>query len=155
MRIALYEPDIPQNTGTILRLAACFGIGVDLIEPAGFALEDARMRRAGLDYLDRVELRRHSSWAAFLAKRSGRLLLFTTRASTAYTDFAYRADDTLLFGRESGGAPPAVHEAADARLAIPMRPGLRSLNVAVAAAMATGEALRQTGGFPAPAVAES
>ena len=155
MRIALYEPDIPQNTGTILRLAACFGIGVDLIEPAGFALEDARMRRAGLDYLDRVELRRHSSWAAVLAARSGRLLLFTTRATTAYTDFAYRAEDTLLFGRESGGAPPAVHAAADARLAIPMRPGLRSLNVAVAAAMATGEALRQTGGFPAPAVAES
>lgn len=155
MRIALFEPDIPQNTGTILRLAACFGIGVDLIEPVGFALEDARMRRAGLDYLDRVELTRHSSWAAFLAARSGRLLLFTTRATTSYADFAYRADDTLLFGRESSGAPPAVHEAADARLAIPMRPGLRSLNLAVAAAIATGEALRQTGGFPAPAIAES
>jgi tRNA (cytidine/uridine-2'-O-)-methyltransferase len=155
MRIALYEPDIPQNTGTILRLAACFGIGVDVIEPAGFALEDARMRRAGMDYLGRVELRRHASWSAFAAARQGRLLLFTTRGRAAYTDFAYRADDTLLFGRESGGAPAPVHEVADARLVIPMRPGLRSLNVAVAVAMAVGEALRQTGGFPAVATAGS
>jgi tRNA (cytidine/uridine-2'-O-)-methyltransferase len=149
MRIALFEPDIPQNTGTILRLAACLGLAVDLIEPAGFALEDARMRRAGMDYLDHVELTRHASWAAFQMRPRGRLLLFTTAAEQGYADFAYRADDTLLFGRESGGVPAAVREAADARLRIPIRPDLRSLNVAVAVAMAVGEALRQTGGFAA------
>jgi tRNA (cytidine/uridine-2'-O-)-methyltransferase len=149
MRIALFEPDIPQNTGTILRLAACLGLAVDLIEPAGFALDDARMRRAGMDYLDHVELQRHASWAAFAARPRGRLLLFTTAAELAYVDFAYRGDDTLLFGRESGGAPEPLHRAADARLRIPLRPGLRSLNVAVAVAMAAGEALRQTGGFAA------
>lgn len=147
MRIALYEPDIPQNTGTILRLAACFGLGVDIVGPPGFALEDGRMRRAGMDYLDRVDMRRHADWAAFRAAAAGRLLLFTTQGDASYLDFAYRAGDTLLFGRESGGVPPAVHEAADARLAIPLRPGLRSLNLAVAVAMATGEALRQSGGF--------
>ncbi len=147
MRIALFEPDIPQNTGTILRLAACLGLAVDLIEPAGFALEDARMRRAGMDYLDHVELTRHASWAAFRMHPRGRLLLFTTATEQGYADFAYRADDTLLFGRESGGVPAAVREAADARLRIPIRPDLRSLNVAVAVAMAVGEALRQTGGF--------
>lgn len=149
MRIALFEPDIPQNTGTILRLAACLGLAVDLIEPAGFALDDARMRRAGMDYLEHVELMRHASWAAFAARPRGRLLLFTTRAEQAYAEFAYRPDDTLLFGRESGGVPAAVHDAADARLRIPIRAGLRSLNVAVAVAMVAGEALRQTGGFAA------
>lgn len=149
MRIALFEPDIPQNTGTILRLAACLGLAVDLIEPAGFALDDARMRRAGMDYLDHVELLRHASWPAFRARPRGRLLLFTTAAEQSYADFAYRADDTLLFGRESGGVPAAVRAAVDARLRIPIRAELRSLNVAVAAAMAAGEALRQTGGFAA------
>jgi tRNA (cytidine/uridine-2'-O-)-methyltransferase len=147
MRIALYEPDIPQNTGTILRLCACLGVGVDIIEPAGFPTSDRAFRRAGMDYLDQVQIMRHASWAAFERWRleaRGRLILFTTRASLSYLDHAYRADDVLLFGRESSGVPNAVHEAADARLLVPMREGLRSLNVAMAAAMAVGEALRQT-----------
>jgi tRNA (cytidine/uridine-2'-O-)-methyltransferase len=147
MRIALYEPDIPQNTGTILRLCACLGIEVHIIEPAGFPTSDRAFRRAGMDYLDQVEIIRHASWVAFerwrLEARS-RLVLFTTRASLSYLDHAYRADDILLFGRESSGVPNAVHEAADARLLVPMREGLRSLNVAMVAAMAVSEALRQT-----------
>jgi len=147
MRIALYEPDIPQNTGTILRLCACLGVGVDIIEPAGFPTSDRAFRRAGMDYLDQVEITRHASWAAFerwrLEARS-RLILFTTRANLSYLDHAYRADDILLFGRESSGVPNAVHEAANARVLVPMRKGPRSLNVAMAAAMAVGEALRQT-----------
>jgi tRNA (cytidine/uridine-2'-O-)-methyltransferase len=147
MRIALYEPDIPQNTGTILRLCACLGVGVDIIEPAGFPTSDRAFRRAGMDYLDQVQIMRHASWAAFerwrLEARS-RLILFTTQAGLSYLDHAYRADDILLFGRESSGVPSAVHEAADARVLVPMRKGLRSLNVAMAAAMAVGEALRQT-----------
>jgi tRNA (cytidine/uridine-2'-O-)-methyltransferase len=150
MRIALYEPDIPPNTGTILRLAACFGIEAHIVEPAGFAISDRAFRRAGLDYLDQVALQRHVSWAAFEAwrrERALRLILFTTGATVSYLDHAYRADDILMFGRESVGVPEAVHQAAAARLIIPMRPGLRSLNVALAAAMAVGEALRQTGGF--------
>ncbi len=150
MRIALYEPDIPQNTGTILRLCACLGIGADIIEPAGFPVTDRAFRRAGMDYLDAVAITRHRSWRSFAAWRSSRehrLVLFTTAASVSYLDYRYRADDILLFGRESAGVPEAVHAAADARLTIPMRPGLRSLNVAVAAAMAAGEALRQTGGI--------
>jgi tRNA (cytidine/uridine-2'-O-)-methyltransferase len=147
MRIALYEPDIPQNTGTILRLCACLGVAVDIIEPAGFPISDRAFRRAGMDYLDQVQIMRHASWAAFERWRleaRGRLILFTTRASLSYLDHAYRADDVLLFGRESSGVPNAVYEAADARLLVPMREGLRSLNVAMAAAMAAGEALRQT-----------
>jgi len=152
MRIALYQPDIPQNTGTILRLAACLGLGVDIVEPCGFVLTDKRLRRAGMDYLDAVDLRRHASWEAYLAApRAGRRVLLTTRGETVYTDFAFRPDDTLLLGRESAGAPPEVHAAADARLRVPLRAGQRSLNVAVAAAMVAGEALRQTGGFPADA----
>jgi tRNA (cytidine/uridine-2'-O-)-methyltransferase len=150
MRIALYEPDIAQNTGTILRLAACLGLQAHLIEPAGFPASDRAFRRAGMDYLDAVAITRHPSWAAFEDWRDGdggRLILFTTGANDSYLDFAYRADDVLLFGRESAGVPEAVHRAADARLRIPMRPGLRSLNVAMAAAMAAGEALRQTGGL--------
>jgi len=152
MRLVLYEPDIPQNAGTLLRLAACLGIGVDLIEPCGFVLDDRRLRRAGMDYLDAVDLTRHTSWNAYRiwragSERAGRLLLLTTRGDTAYVDFSYAPSDTLLLGRESGGVPPEVREAADARLAIPMKPGLRSLNVAVAAAMVLGEALRQTKGF--------
>ena len=149
-----YEPDIPQNTGTILRLCACLGIEADIIEPAGFPVTDRAFRRAGMDYLDAVAITRHRSWQSFAAWRSGRghrLLLFTTAASVSYLDYRYQADDILLFGRESAGVPEAVHAAADARLTIPMRPGLRSLNVAVAAAMAAGEALRQTGGMaPGP-----
>jgi tRNA (cytidine/uridine-2'-O-)-methyltransferase len=147
MRIALYEPDIPQNTGTILRLCACLGVEGHIIEPAGFPTSDRAFRRAGMDYLDQVEIVRHASWAAFERWRTearSRLILFTTRASLSYLDYAYRPDDILLFGRESSGVPTAVHEAADARVLVPMREGLRSLNVAMVAAMAIGEALRQT-----------
>jgi len=152
MRIALYEPDIPQNTGTILRLCACLGIEAHIIEPAGFPSSDRAFRRAGMDYLDRIAIVRHRSWRDFEGWRRGarhRLVLFTTAGAISYLDHRYRADDVLLFGRESAGVPEEVHAAADARLVIPMRPGLRSLNVAVAAAMAAGEALRQTGGMPA------
>jgi tRNA (cytidine/uridine-2'-O-)-methyltransferase len=150
MRLALYQPDIAQNTGTMLRLAACLGIGVDVIAPTGFDMTDRALRRAGLDYLAHVEIARHASFGEFEAmrQRSGsRLILLTTRGEVAYTSFAFRAADTLLLGRESAGVPEAVHQSADARLRIPIRPGLRSLNVAVAAAMVLGEALRQTGGF--------
>jgi tRNA (cytidine/uridine-2'-O-)-methyltransferase len=148
MRLALFEPDIPQNCGTLLRLAACLGLGVDIVEPCGFLWNDRRLRRAGMDYLTGVEVTRHSSWQAFCGVARGRLLLLTTRAPQPYADFAFRRDDTLLLGRESAGVPDEVHEAASARLRIPMRPGLRSLNVALAAAMVLGEALRQTEGFP-------
>ena len=150
MPIALFEPDIPQNTGTILRLAACFGIEAHLIEPAGFPVSDRAFRRAGMDYLDAVKLMRHASWDAFEDWRRAqdlRLVLFTTRATTSYLDHRYEGGDILLFGRESAGVPDHVHAAADARLRIPMQPGLRSLNVAMTCAMAVGEALRQTGGF--------
>jgi tRNA (cytidine/uridine-2'-O-)-methyltransferase len=153
MHIALYQPDIPQNTGTILRLCACVGIEAHIIAPAGFPTSDRAFRRAGMDYLDSVALIRHSSWQAFEAWRHGRnhrLVLFTTEATLSYLDYVFRSDDILLFGRESAGVPEVVHAAADSRLVIPMRPGLRSLNVALAAAMAAGEALRRTGGMPGP-----
>jgi tRNA (cytidine/uridine-2'-O-)-methyltransferase len=148
MRIALYEPDIPQNTGTILRLCACLGVEAHIVEPAGFPTSDRAFRRSGMDYLDQVEIIRHASWAAFEGWRRearARLILFTTQASISYLDHAYRVGDILLFGRESSGVPNAVHEAADTRVLVPMRKGLRSLNVAMVAAMAVGEALRQTG----------
>ena len=151
MRLALYEPDIPQNTGTILRLAACLGVPVDLIGPAGFDMTDRALKRAALDYLAHVAIERHASFAAFeeaCRSRGSRLVLLTTHADTPYTDFEFRQDDTVLLGRESAGVPEAVHRLADARLRIPVRTGLRSLNVAVAAAMVLGEALRQTGGLP-------
>lgn len=183
MRLALYQPDIPQNTGTILRMAACLGVAVDVIGPAGFDMSDRALRRAGLDYLAHATLRRHVSFADFEAWRRGlpcgadcahdaggghataaavgggcrargsgttmpRLVLLTTHAATAHLDFAFRASDILLLGRESAGVPDDVHRRADARIAVPMRPGLRSLNVAVAAAIVLGEALRQTGGWP-------
>src|SRR5438309_9064069 len=147
MRIALFEPDIPQNAGTILRLAACLGLEAHIIEPAGFPTSDRAFRRAGMDYLDAVTIVRHPSFAAFEAWRAAaraRLILFTTQAKTCYLEQAFRGDDILLFGRESAGVPERVHQAADVRLVIPMKAGLRSLNVAVAAAMAVGEALRQT-----------
>ncbi len=147
--IALYEPDIPQNTGTILRLCACLGIGAHLIEPAGFPITDRAFRRAGMDYLDRVTIMRHPSWGAFEQWRRSegqRLVLFTTRASIGYLDHDYSDRDILLFGRESAGVPATVADAADARLLIPMREGLRSLNIAMALAMAAGEAIRQTRG---------
>jgi tRNA (cytidine/uridine-2'-O-)-methyltransferase len=158
MQISLFEPDIPQNTGTILRLAACFGLAAHIIEPAGFPTSDRAFRRAGMDYLDQVTILRHPSWEAFAAWRAQagvRLVLFTTRAGTSYLDHAFHPDDLLLFGRESAGVPDAVHRAAAVRLVVPMRAGMRSLNVAVAAAMAVGEAMRQTGAFPAPTGATS
>ena len=151
MRIALYEPDIPQNTGTILRLAACLGVEAHIVEPAGFPTSDRAFRRAGMDYLDRVSIVRHASWTVFDTWRRSkglRLILFTTAATVSYLDHGYRSGDVLMFGRESAGVPDAVHQAADARLLIPMQPGLRSINVAMVAAMALGEAMRQTNGLP-------
>jgi tRNA (cytidine/uridine-2'-O-)-methyltransferase len=145
MRLALYQPDIPQNAGTILRLAACLGVAVDVIGPAGFDMGDRNLRRAGLDYLNHVEIARHRSFEAYQAQRSGRLVLLTSAGGTAYTDFGFAHDDTLLLGRESAGVPESVHAIADARLRIPMQPGMRSLNIAVAAGIVLGEALRQTG----------
>lgn len=146
MQIALYEPDIAQNTGTILRLAACFGIAAHIIEPAGFPVSDRAFRRAGMDYLDQVTITRHVSFAAFEDWRRDaemKLVLLTTRATTSYLDHQFTGRDVLMLGRESAGVPEAVHAAADARLTIPMREGLRSLNVAMACAMVVGEALRQ------------
>jgi len=148
MHIALFQPDIPQNTGTILRLCACLGADAHIIEPAGFPTSDRHFRRSGMDYLDHVALTRHDSWQKFEQWRNEagfRLVLLTTKGAGSYLDFSYRPDDILLFGRESAGVTAEVAAAADAQLAIPIRPGLRSLNVAMAAAMALGEALRQTG----------
>jgi tRNA (cytidine/uridine-2'-O-)-methyltransferase len=148
IRIALYQPDIAGNTGTILRMAACLGIAVDIIEPAGFDLSDRNLKRAGMDYLEMAALRRHVDFARFEEWRRAedrRLVLFSTRAVTPYTRFAFADGDILLFGRESAGVPETVHGLADARLAIPMKGGGRSLNVALSAAMAAGEALRQLG----------
>jgi tRNA (cytidine/uridine-2'-O-)-methyltransferase len=147
MRIALYQPDIPQNTGTILRLCACLNVEAHIIEPAGFPVSDRHFRRAGMDYLDQVTIMRHGSWSKFeqwRREKGFRLILFSTKGACPYLDHHYTADDILLFGRESAGVPDEVVAAADARLVIPIEPGLRSLNVAMAAAMALGEALRQT-----------
>ena len=148
MQIALFQPDIPQNAGTILRLCACLDVAAHIIGPAGFDSSDRRFRRAGMDYLDQVSLMRHDSWSKFEQWRNEagyRLVLFTTKVASSYLDFRYTASDILLFGRESAGVPDEVVAAADARLVIPIKPELRSLNVAVSAAMALGEALRQTG----------
>lgn len=148
MRLVLFEPDIPQNAGTLMRMAAALGVALDVVEPCGFILDDTRLRRAGMDYLDLLDWTRHNSWAAFRRDRApGRLVLLTTRAAQPYTDFAFRPDDLIMVGRESAGVPDAVHEAADARLLIPLKPPARSLNVALAAAMVLGEALRQTAAF--------
>ena len=147
LRIALYQPDIAGNTGTILRMAACLGLGVDIIEPAGFDMSDRNLKRAGMDYLEIAALTRHVDFAAFDAWRSGqgrRLVLLSTKAALPYTQFAFLPDDILLFGRESAGVPDAVHDRADVRLVIPQAAG-RSLNLAVSAAMAAGEAVRQVG----------
>ena len=149
MRIALFQPDIPQNTGTILRLCACLGLEAHIVEPAGFPVSDRAFRRAGMDYLDQVSIVRHESWHAFEQWRRQqdlRLVVFTTQAAVPYLGHRFTTRDILLFGRESAGVPDDVHAAADARLVIPLQPGLRSLNVAMAVAMAAGEALRQTGG---------
>lgn len=146
LTLALFQPDIPQNAGTMLRACACLGIGAAIIEPAGFLVSDRNFRRSGMDYLDQLNIERHLSWAAFEDWRAGagrRLILLTTRGSIPYTQLMYAPGDILLVGRESLGAPPEVHAAADARIAIPMREGARSLNVAFSAAMVIGEALRQ------------
>ncbi|MEW6639700.1 MAG: tRNA (cytidine(34)-2'-O)-methyltransferase [Pseudomonadota bacterium] len=151
MRIALFQPDIPQNTGTILRLCACLAVEAHIIEPAGFPVSDYHFRRSGMDYLDEVTIQRHVSWSEFAAWRertASRLVLFTTKGSEPYLAHRFTPHDILLFGRESAGVPDEVAAAADARLRIPIAPGLRSINVAMAVAMALGEALRQTGEGP-------
>ena len=149
MRLALYEPEIAGNVGAVLRLGACLGVAVDLIEPLGFLWDDARVRRTAMDYIDHVEVRRHRDWAAFRATvGAARLLLFTTKGSSNAYDFAFRSDDILLFGKESAGAPDHVHAAASARLKLPMRPQVRSMNLAMSAGLAAAEALRQTGRLP-------
>lgn len=147
LRIALYQPDIPGNTGTILRLAACLGLGVDIIEPAGFDISDRNLKRAGMDYLSAVSLTRHVNWLQFDAWRrehGRRLVLATTKSPEPYTQFAYRDNDILLFGRESAGVPDHVHDVVEGRILIPMQEGQRSINVAMSAAMIAGEAMRQT-----------
>ena len=154
MRLALFEPDIPQNLGAFIRLSACLKIPLDVIEPCGFPVDDKRIRRAAMDYYDLASLTRHASWAAFkraraLERPAGRLMLLTTKGAMDFPNVAFRADDTLLFGRESAGVPDEVHQAADVRLRIPLQNGARSLNVALAAAMVVSEALRQTSGFDA------
>jgi tRNA (cytidine/uridine-2'-O-)-methyltransferase len=151
MRLALFQPDIPQNLGAALRLGACLDVPVDVIEPCGFPLSDAGVRRAAMDYGALARMTRHAGWADFLRapeRKEGRLLLFTTKGASGLHGFSFRAGDTLLFGRESAGAPDEVHAAADARLFIPLAPGARSLNLTVSAAIALSEALRQTDGFP-------
>jgi tRNA (cytidine/uridine-2'-O-)-methyltransferase len=150
-RLAIYQPDIPQNTGTMLRLAACLGVPVEIIEPAAFDVSDRNLRRSGMDYLQHVAITRHISWRAFEEWRraaGGRLILATTKGAIPYADLAYQPSDIILMGRESAGVPEEVHEAADARIIVPMLPGMRSLNVAVTSAMILGEALRQTHAFP-------
>ena len=152
MRLALFQPDIPQNTGAILRLCACLDVEAHIIEPAGFPVTDRAFRRAGMDYLDHVRLVRHPSWRAFVQWREDaglRLALMTTRGAQSYLDHDFRTGDILLFGRESAGVPDEVHRSADARLRVPMHGGMRSLNVAMTAALVLGEALRQTGGIAA------
>jgi len=153
MRLALFQPDIPQNVGAALRLGACLATPVEVIEPCGFPVSTPELRRAAMDYAEKAEIVRHASWQAFLEdpeRKKGRLLLFTTKGAQAFHDFRFEAGDTLLFGRESVGAPEEVHAAAQARLVIPLAPGARSLNLGVSAGMALAEALRQTGGFPSP-----
>ena len=150
LRLVLYEPDIAPNAGAIMRLCACLNVPLDIIEPCGFVLTDRKLRRAGMDYLEHLDLTRHDSWRAYRnGATNGRLVLLTTAADQCYTAFRFAADDRLMVGRETAGVPEAVHRAADARLRIPMAPGARSLNVALAAAMVLGETLRQTGGMPA------
>lgn len=154
MRLALFQPDIPQNTGTLLRLGACLDVELDIIEPCGFIFSEHALKRSGMDYLDMVSYRRHDSWSEFLTYRAahpeeyGRLVLLTTHASEPYTEFKFMPNDIILMGRESAGVPQEVHEMVDARLLIPMNEKARSINVAVSAVMAVGECLRQTDGFP-------
>jgi tRNA (cytidine/uridine-2'-O-)-methyltransferase len=148
MRLAIYQPEIPGNLGAMLRLSACFGVAVDIIEPCGFAFSDKRMKRAGMDYIDHVKMTRHVDWDVFRAAQTGRVLLLSSKATLRVHDFAFAADDVLLFGQESAGVPEDVRDACDAALRIPLGVHVRSLNVAVAAGIALGEALRQTGQLP-------
>lgn len=154
MRLALFQPDIPQNTGAMLRLAACLGVGVDIIEPCGFPFSHKGLKRSGMDYIDHVNLTQHTGWSAFetdVREKRSKLILLTTQAATAYTDLDYKRDDIILVGRESAGVPRQVHDRAEQRVLIPMAPGTRSLNVALSAAIVLSEALRQTNSFPGPA----
>ncbi len=154
MRLALFQPDIAQNTGTLLRLGACLDLPIDIIEPCGFMFNDKGIRRSGMDYLDLVSYRKHASWDDFLKYRAehsneyGRIVLLTTHACLPYTDFSFQKNDIILMGRESAGVPEIVHQLADARLLIPMTKSARSINVALSAVMVVGEALRQTNLFP-------
>ena len=154
MRLALFQPDIPQNTGTLLRLGACLDLPIDIIEPCGFIFNEKAMKRAGMDYLELASYRRHNSWQDFLEYRQnnpeeyGRIVLMTTKASMPYTDFKFEPNDIILMGRESAGVPESVHQLADARVIIPMNQNARSINVAVSAVMVIGEALKQTNLFP-------
>jgi tRNA (cytidine/uridine-2'-O-)-methyltransferase len=151
IRIVLFQPDIPQNVGAVLRLGACFDIAVEIIEPCGFVWDDKRIKRAGMDYVDNVSLTRHQSWEAYISSQSGqtgRLVLFTTKASEPHHSFSFAAGDHLVFGQESAGVPDEVHKAADARLSIPMAAGARSLNLAQSAAIASAEGLRQLNEWP-------
>jgi tRNA (cytidine/uridine-2'-O-)-methyltransferase len=145
MRLALFQPEIPGNVGAMLRLSACFGVAVDIIEPCGFVFSDSRVKRAGMDYIDHVDMTRHADWAAFQKLKSGRTILLTTRSETSLFDFEFLPSDSLLLGQESAGAPPEVHQACDAKIRIPIKAGLRSLNVSMAAGIALSEALRQIG----------
>jgi len=148
LRLALYEPDMPANTGAMMRLCACLGIGLDIIEPCGFVLDDKKLKRAAMDYIDHLTYARHRSWAEFRSAVKGkRIVLLTTKAGTAYHRFSFRAGDILLVGRESAGVPPDVHRSVDAEIVIPMQQGVRSLNVGMAAAIVAAEAMRQTGSF--------
>lgn len=149
MRLALFEPDIPQNTGTLIRLTACLNLQIDIIEPCGFTFSERALKRSGMDYLEQAQIVRHISWESFQTTvGDSRIILLTTKAETAYTDFIFQNTDILLLGRESAGVPDAVHDRANAQLLIPMQNTVRSINVAVAGAMVLGEALRQTNGFP-------
>jgi tRNA (cytidine/uridine-2'-O-)-methyltransferase len=148
MRIALFQPEIPGNVGAILRLAACFNVGVDIIEPCGFIFSDARMKRAGMDYLDHVEVTRHADWSVFKAQAAGRIILLSSKATVRLPDMAFKASDVLLMGQESAGVPDDVRAACDGAVRIPIAAGLRSLNISVATGIALGEALRQTGELP-------
>lgn len=149
MRIALFQPDIAGNVGAVMRLGACLGVAIDLIEPLGFAWDDKRVARAAMDYIDHVSVTRHPDWETFARQATGRIVLLTTKGATPLHDIAFRRDDILLFGSESRGAPDHVHVRADARVVIPMAPGPRSLNLAVSAGIVVAEGLRQTGGWPA------
>lgn len=151
MRIALFQPDIAGNVGAVLRIGACLATPVDLIEPMGFAWDDKRVARAGMDYIDHVVITRHPDWEAFERQAEGRIVLLTTRGATPFHEFAFAAGDILLFGSESAGAPDRVHARADARVVIPMAPGLRSLNLSVSVGIVLAEALRQTVRWPSPA----